>query len=66
MDRDLYLTDDKNKPNTLVIVMNTFDSSNGRSRNTKRIPLNKWINVVIRVKNRLLDVYINGTIASSS
>ena len=28
------------------------------------IPINKWINVVIRVKDRLMDTYINGTIVS--
>jgi len=58
----LYLTDDKNKPNTLVVVMNTFDSIMEEVE-IPNIPLNKWINVVIRVKNRLLDVYINGSIA---
>ena len=55
------LTDDKDKPNTLVVVMNTFDSIMEEVE-IPNIPLNKWINVVIRIKNRLLDVYINGTI----
>jgi hypothetical protein len=27
------------------------------------IPLNKWINVIIRCENKTLDVYINGSIA---
>ena len=58
----LYLTDDKDKPNTLVVVMNTFDSIMEEVE-IPNVPLNKWINVVIRIKNRLLDVYINGTIA---
>jgi hypothetical protein len=29
------------------------------------IPMNKWVNVVIRCKNTTLDVYINGTITRS-
>ena len=29
------------------------------------IPLNKWVNVIIRCENTRLDVYINGTIARS-
>jgi hypothetical protein len=29
------------------------------------IPLNKWVNVIIRCENTTLDVYINGTITRS-
>jgi Concanavalin A-like lectin/glucanases superfamily len=29
------------------------------------IPLNKWLNVIIRCQNNTLDVYINGTITRS-
>ena len=29
------------------------------------MPLNKWVNVIIRCENTTLDVYINGTIARS-
>ena len=28
----------------------------------KDIPLNKWVNVMIRVQNRFLDVYVNGVL----
>ena len=58
----LYLTDDKNEPNKLVVIMNTFDQVIEEVE-VPNIPLNKWINVVIRVKNKIMDVYINGTIA---
>jgi|UniRef100_A0A6C0C1S0 hypothetical protein len=58
----LYLTDDKNEPNKLVIVMNTFDQVIEEVE-VPNIPLNKWINVVLRVKNKIMDVYINGNIA---
>jgi hypothetical protein len=53
-------------PNTneLVILMNTFKVINEKITITD-IPLNKWINVIIRCSNRTLDVYINGTITKS-
>jgi len=56
----LYL--DSNK-NSLYVVMNTFDTINEEVE-INDIPLNKWINVIIRVEGRTLDVYINGTIAA--
>ena len=55
----LYL--DSNK-NSLYVVMNTFDMIDEEVE-VNDIPLNKWINVMIRVEGRTLDVYINGTIA---
>ncbi len=58
----LYLTDDTTNPNTLVVVMNTYDEVIEEVE-IPNIPINKWINVVIRVQNRVLDVYINGSIA---
>lgn len=48
--------------NALVVVMNTFNNINEEIV-IDDIPLNKWINVVIRVEDRNLDVYINGVIA---
>ncbi len=58
----LYLTDDTKNPNTLVVVMNTYEEVIEEIE-VPNIPINKWINVVIRVQNRVLDVYINGSIA---
>jgi hypothetical protein len=54
-------------PNTndFVIVMNTFDNINEQIT-VPNIPLNKWVNVIIRCENTTLDVYINGTITSSN
>lgn len=54
----LYL---KNGVNTLVVKMNTFDNQNNTYDITD-IPLNKWVHIIIRVKNQRMDVYINGTI----
>jgi len=50
--------------NTLQVVMNTFQVIN-ETIDIPNIPLNKWINVMIRCEQQTLDVYINGTIAKS-
>jgi len=50
--------------NNLVIFMNTFNDINTKVT-INEIPMNKWINVIIRCKNTLLDVYINGDISKS-
>jgi len=55
----LYLHETENK---LVVVMNTFDKIIEEVE-IPNIPLNKWINVVLRQQGRNLDVFINGTIA---
>lgn len=50
--------------NNLVVIMNTFNVINEEIV-INDIPLNKWVNVIIRCENKDLDVYINGTIAKS-
>ena len=50
--------------NTLVVVMNTYDVIN-EEITIPNIPINKWINVIVRCQNTMLDIYINGTIARS-
>lgn len=55
----LYLDTQKN---TLWVVMNTFDNIDEEIP-INDIPMQKWINVIIRNEGRILDVYINGTIA---
>lgn len=57
----LYL---KPRSNNMFLIMNTFTNINEEIE-IPDIPLNKWINVVIRCQNRTLDVYINGTITRS-
>ena len=55
----LYITPDINN---LLVIMNTFDVINEEVL-VKDIPINKWVNVIIRVdKNNQLDVYINGVL----
>ena len=53
-------------PNTneLVVFMDTFNVI-GEEIHIPDIPLNKWINVIIRCRNTTLDVYINGIITKS-
>ena len=53
-------------PNTndLVIMMNTFNVIN-EEITVNDIPLNKWVNVIIRCENNTLDVYVNGSIIKS-
>jgi hypothetical protein len=57
----LYIAPDTN---ALVVIMNTFNVINEEVV-IPDIPLNKWLNVIIRCENSTLDVYINGTIARS-
>lgn len=63
----LYITprlDDTEKGNVagFKIIMNTFSTINEEII-IKNIPLNKWVNVIIRVtKQGQLDVYISGTL----
>ena len=56
----LYIHENKN---ALIVVMNTFNDIIEEIE-IEDIPINKWIHVTIRVKNRLMDTYINGTIVS--
>jgi hypothetical protein len=44
--------------------MNTFNVINEEII-IPDIPLNKWVNVIIRCQNTTLDVYVNGTITRS-
>jgi len=50
--------------NALVVMMNTFNDINEETV-IPDIPLNKWVNVIIRCQNNKLDIYINGTITRS-
>lgn len=54
----LFIGEDKNE---LIVVMNTFNNVLEEVK-IPNIPLNKWINVVIRVNNLNLDVFVNGSI----
>tara|TARA_Y100000817_G_C16859654_1_gene545303 strand:- start:2666 stop:3490 length:825 start_codon:yes stop_codon:yes gene_type:complete len=55
----LYLHETENK---LIVVMNTFNQVTEEIP-IDNIPFNKWINVSIVVKQKILDVYVNGVLA---
>jgi hypothetical protein len=50
--------------NSLIVIMNSFNEIN-EEITIPNIPLNKWVNVIIRCQNNKLNVYINGTITRS-
>jgi hypothetical protein len=50
--------------NALIVMMNTFNVIN-EEITIDNIPINKWVNVMIRCQNNTLDIYINGTIIKS-
>jgi hypothetical protein len=50
--------------NALVVMMNTYTTINEEVI-IPDIPLNKWVNVIIRCTNKTLDIYINGVITKS-
>jgi hypothetical protein len=50
--------------NTLIVMMNTFENIN-EEITVPDIPINKWVNVIIRCQNKVLDIYVNGTIIRS-
>ena len=55
----LYLNNDYTK---LKVVMSTFNQYNN-SIDIDNIPINKWFNVIIRVENTVMDVFMNGDLA---
>jgi len=58
----LYLAKDTN---TLHLVMDTVNPDDKNNTfDITNIPLNKWVNVAMRLQNKIMDVYVNGTIAS--
>ncbi|ANS04214.1 hypothetical protein [uncultured Mediterranean phage] len=55
----LYLHERENK---LIVAMNTFNKVK-EEITIDNIPFNKWINLAIVVKQKIVDVHINGTLA---
>ena len=48
---------------SLRVVMSTTTSGSNEFVEVDDIPLKQWVNVIIRLQNTILDVYINGTVA---
>jgi hypothetical protein len=70
----MYLVKDKDSSTkaNLRIVMDTVVSETPNANtfvpntyvDVKNIPLNKWFNVTFRIENKIMDVYVNGTISN--
>ena len=68
----LYLynnIDPSTKSNVLSVVVSFFQDSNVKTSwmpydviTIDNVPLKKWVNVIIRVQGRIVDIYINGTL----
>jgi len=46
----------------LVVLMDTY-ADNRSEIEIDNVPIKKWVNVIIRAQNTVIDVYINGSIA---
>lgn len=55
------------KLNRLIVATNTWGDSNGKLEfcDIDNIPLQKWVNVVYVLDNRVVDIYINGKLERS-
>jgi hypothetical protein len=61
----LYLSTLNKNESSLRVIMDSVSASQGPSIiDIKGIPFNKWCHVIIRLENKVLDVYINGTLSS--
>lgn len=64
----LYLSSTSNTLRVImdqVIINASPEVKNQESIDIVNIPINKWVNVIIRLKNNLIDVYINGTVSAT-
>jgi hypothetical protein len=57
----LYVKDVNGQANLKVKMRST--GAEGAEININGVPLRKWVNVVIRLQNSIMDVYINGVIS---
>ena len=48
---------------SLRVIMSTNQDGNNNYIDIDDIPLKRWVNVIIRMQNTTVDVYINGTIS---
>lgn len=66
----LYIkTDTTNKTNSALILMDTMENEGALTTTSARktieikdLPFKQWINIIIRLQNRILDVYVNGVL----
>lgn len=67
----LYVMTKSDNTNSAFVFMDTMESDGEltetsgtkyKSIEIKNLPNNKWANIMIRVQNRILDVYVNGVL----
>lgn len=51
------------KTGSIVIAMDSVNPSTPESIDIENIPLGRWFNLAIRLQNKIMDVYVNGTVA---
>ena len=61
----LYLTNTSDSQVSLHVIMDSVDPNvDSMTMDVTGIPLNKkWMHIIVRLENTMLDVYVNGTIA---
>ena len=53
------------KNNSLRIIMDTVNATDTNNViDIENIPIRKWVHVAIRIKNTILDVYVNGVVSN--
>ena len=50
--------------NNMYVIMSTYNDYKEEIM-VPGIPLQKWVNIIIRVKNKTMDIYVNGVITQS-
>ena len=50
--------------NNLYVIMSTYNDYKEEVM-VPGIPLQKWVNIIVRVKNKTMDIYVNGVITQS-
>ena len=63
-----YNNDVNSEPSTgdiasLRVIMTTNSNGNDSYIDVDDIPIKKWVNIIIRMQNTIMDVYVNGTIS---
>ena len=48
---------------SLRVIMTTNANGNDSYIDIEDIPIKKWVNIIIRMQNTIMDVYVNGTIS---
>jgi hypothetical protein len=54
----------KPRENSLLVILDTVKEDDVNTRlQVDNLPIRKWVNVVVRVKNTIVDVYVNGVVS---